>query len=319
MGLTYSEAGVDIDKGDRFARFIASIPSKAVSKTLGGFSGGVELDLTGYKTPLLLTTTDGVGTKLLMAREMEKYDTLGIDLVAMSVNDLIVNGAKPLVFLDYIACGKIDEFLLKNLIKGIIRGCEEADCVLAGGETAEMPDLYSPGDFDLAGFSAGLVEKSKVLPKTDEIKKGDLILGLPSSGIHSNGLSLARKAIPKEERTLREQLLMPTEIYVKSLSVLIETGAVTGCAHITGGGLPGNTKRILPRGLVPRFSHSWPVPEIFRHIEKLGNIDPEEMKKVFNLGVGIALTVKNEAVRDLYDRAEKEGIGLLELGDLADG
>lgn len=194
---SYAEAGVDIEKGDRFAEFIGSLKSKAVSGEIGGFAGGIEIDTEKYKKPVLLSTTDGVGTKLLIARQLEKYDTIGIDLVAMCVNDLIVCGADPVNFLDYIACGKLNEKQMQEIIKGVVEGCEQSECILAGGETAEMPDVYAEDDFDLAGFCVGLVNKDNILPKKDKISKGDTVLALPSAGIHSNGLSLARKVIKR--------------------------------------------------------------------------------------------------------------------------
>ena len=223
---SYSEAGVDIEKGDRFASYISSIKSSAVSNAIGGFAGGVELDMSGFKQPIMLSATDGVGTKLIVAQKLKKYDTLGIDLTAMCVNDLAVCRAWPLSFLDYIGCGSLNEDIMKDVIKGIVDGCEQAECILAGGETAEMPDMYAGNDFDLAGFCVGIVEKSKMLPFTGEIRSEDVILGLPSSGIHSNGLSLARKVIPESDNKLMNMLLEPTVIYVKALKSLMSTGKI---------------------------------------------------------------------------------------------
>ena len=215
MGFSYKEAGVDIEKGDRFASFIGSIRSKAVSSSIGGFAGGLPVDLTKYKKPLLFSCTDGVGTKLMVAMRLKKYDTVGIDLVAMSVNDLIVCGIEPISFLDYIACGRLNESVLKDVIKGVVDGCEQAECVLTGGETAEMPDLYRNDDFDLAGFCVGIGDEAAVLPFKEKMSAGDLLFALPSSGVHSNGLSLARKALSGENDTVWEKLLTPTKIYVK--------------------------------------------------------------------------------------------------------
>ena len=319
MGLTYSKAGVDIDRGDNFARKIGALPSLAVSRDIGGFAGGIEIDTQRYKKPLLLTTTDGVGTKLLVARELGDYSTLGIDLVAMSVNDLIVCGAEPMLFLDYIACGRIEESILMPLVEGIVKGCEEAGCTRAGGETAEMPDLYKEQDFDLAGFCVGIVEKEELLPKKENMKEGDLILGLPSTGVHSNGLSLARKAIPVKERTLLKELLIPTKIYVKSLTPFLKEGLIKGCAHITGGGLAGNFSRIIPKNLKPAFSHSWSVPEIFREIQNRGKIDSEEMNRVFNMGVGIAFVVEEKDAARVFNLAKQIGTEVMELGVLCYG
>ncbi|MBN2509860.1 MAG: phosphoribosylformylglycinamidine cyclo-ligase [Spirochaetales bacterium] len=311
---TYAEAGVDIEKGDRFARFIGSIKSKAVSGSLGGFAGGIEIDTQKYTSPVLMSCTDGVGTKLLVAQTLKTFDTVGIDLVAMSVNDLIVCGAEPLVFLDYIACGGIDEPLLESLIHGIVAGCEDAECTLAGGETAEMPDLYKNGDFDLAGFCVGIVDKENILPKKQKITAGDRIFGLPSSGIHSNGLSLARKVIHDPADPLYRQLLIPTRIYVKDLKTLLAGGFIKGAAHITGGGLTGNFMRILPEGLVPEFTWDWPVPEIFSVIQERGPVSHDEMRRVFNMGIGVAFVVADEHAEEMKERAASEGISILDIG-----
>ncbi|WP_319416731.1 phosphoribosylformylglycinamidine cyclo-ligase [Marispirochaeta aestuarii] len=311
---TYKEAGVDIEGGDRFARFIASIKSPALGPGIGGFAGGMELDLSGYREPVMLSCTDGVGTKLLIAQKLKTYNTVGIDLVAMSVNDLIVCGAKPMLFLDYIAIGGLDESILHPLVEGIIAGCEDAKCRLAGGETAEMPDLYDSGEFDLAGFAVGMVEKSRMLPKKEMIRPGDSIIGLPSSGIHSNGLSLARKAIPESETGLLKELLTPTRIYVRELTPLIESGLVLGAAHITGGGLEGNIIRVLPQGLRPVLDRNWPVPSIFEAIQKHGRIDTEEMYRVFNMGIGIALVVPRAEEASLLKLCEDRKIRALPIG-----
>ncbi|MCL2792848.1 MAG: phosphoribosylformylglycinamidine cyclo-ligase [Spirochaetaceae bacterium] len=314
---TYAGAGVSIDRGDKFAQFIASIKSKAVSKGIGGFAGGIELDISKYKNPVLLSTTDGVGTKLLLTKEFDMYDTIGIDLVAMCVNDLIVCGAEPLNFLDYIACGKINEKILKEIIKGIIKGCEDSDCILAGGETAEMPDVYKEDDYDLAGFCVGIVEKDKMLPKKNEIKRGDVILGLPSSGIHSNGLSLARKIIGEKDKVGRATLLRPTKIYVKELKKLISTDMILSAAHITGGGLESNLKRTIPNTLSTSFNYSsWKTPDIFKKIMKDGGIAESEMRKVFNMGIGIALVAHKENVNNLLSFARKERIEINVIGEL---
>ena len=313
---SYSEAGVDIEKGDRFASYISSIKSSAVSKAIGGFAGGVELDMSGFKHPVMLSATDGVGTKLLVAQKLQKFDTLGVDLTAMCVNDLAVCGAWPLSFLDYIGCGSLNEDIMKEVIKGIVDGCEQAECILSGGETAEMPDMYEGNDFDLAGFCVGLVEKSQMLPFTDKIRKGDVILGLPSSGIHSNGLSLARKVIPASDRSLMEMLLTPTVIYVRALKSLISTGKVLSAAHITGGGLEGNLSRVIPAEVSPDFTYDWSVPEIFGIIQKKGNIDEAEMRKVFNMGIGIAMIVHNEDADEVISKAESDGIEIRTIGKL---
>ncbi len=316
---SYSAAGVDIEKGDRFAQFISKIKSTAVSSSIGGFAGGIEIDTEKYKRPVLLSTTDGVGTKLLVARKLGIYDTIGIDLVAMCVNDLIVCGAAPLVFLDYIACGRLDEEMMKDVIKGVVNGCEQSGCTLSGGETAEMPDLYSEGDFDLAGFSVGIAEKSKILPKMDKINSGDIIYGMASSGVHSNGFSLARKVIPETDTKAMKALLVPTTIYVNQFAALLESGIITAAAHITGGGLEGNIKRVLPPELVPDFSHDWKVPEIFNMIRARGNIDEAEMRRVFNMGIGLAFIVPGEKKDLILAHAENNGIDIEQIGTLKNG
>lgn len=314
---SYADAGVDIEKGDRFAEFIGSLKSKAVSGEIGGFAGGIEIDIEKYKKPVLLSATDGVGTKLLIARQLEKYDTIGIDLVAMCVNDLIVCGADPVNFLDYIACGKLNEKVMQEIIKGVVDGCEQSECILAGGETAEMPDVYEEHDFDLAGFCVGLVDKENILPKKDKISKGDRVLALPSKGIHSNGLSLARKVIKKEDIEGRKELLKPTKIYVKDLKELLKTQKILSAAHITGGGLVGNLKRSIPDNLNPEIDFSaWKVPEIFKKIQTQGNIDTEEMRKVFNMGIGIAFVVKEADADAVMAHGKKAGIDVLRIGKL---
>ena len=317
---SYEEAGVSIDKGDKFASFIGSLKSKAVSRSIGGFAGGIAIDTKKYKNPIMLSTTDGVGTKLMIAQELGIYDTVGIDLVAMSVNDLIVCGAAPQTFLDYIACGKIHEEVLHQIIKGVVDGCEQAECTLAGGETAEMPDVYGKDDFDLAGFAVGIVDRDKMLPRKKNIKKGDIILGLPSAGIHSNGLSLARKVIDKKDKAGRRELLKPTKIYVKELKKLIAKDNIEAAAHITGGGLTGNLIRTLPKTVKPVFDTSaWEVPEIFKKIQKNGGIDPVEMERVFNMGIGIAMVVKKNNVDDVLSFAKRSRIAIRVIGEIVNG
>lgn len=313
---SYKKAGVDIGKGDAFADFIRNLPSRAVSKSIGGFAGGVPLDLSGWKEPLLLSTTDGVGTKLLVAKKLGRWDTIGIDLVAMSVNDLAVCGADPLSFLDYIACGSIRESVLQAVIRGVVAGCEESDCALAGGETAEMPDVYGPDDLDLAGFCVGVVEKSSMLPRLDAMAEGDAILGLPSSGIHSNGLSLARKCVGADDLPAWEELLTPTRIYVRELRALRSTGRILAAAHITGSGLVANFERVIPVGLAPRFSWDWPRPPVFDRIQAGGQVPEAEMRSVFNLGVGIAFVVKSADQPFVLDFCRMEGIECFRLGTL---
>ncbi len=317
--MDYRTAGVDIDKGDRFARFIASLRSPAVSSSIGGFSGGIPLDVRGYKQPLLLSTTDGVGTKLLVAKRLQKYDTIGIDLVAMNVNDLAVCGAQPLTFLDYIACGHLNEGILQDVIRGIVSGCEQAGCTLVGGETAEMPDLYEENDIDLAGFCVGLVEKEEALPKLSRMQEGDLIYALPSSGIHSNGLSLARKVLANAPENLWEELLTPTRIYVSELMLFTRAGVLLGAAHITGGGLEGNVVRVVPNTLRPRFSWDWSVPSIFHTLQQEGKILPEEMRRVFNMGIGIAMIIPRTEEKRFLELAQTNRIKTFKIGELVRG
>jgi len=313
---SYKKAGVDIAAGDAFADFIRGLPSRAVSKAIGGFAGGVPLDLTGWREPILLSTTDGVGTKLLVARKLGRWDSIGIDLVAMSVNDLAVCGADPISFLDYIACGRIRDEVLRDVIRGVVAGCEEADCVLAGGETAEMPDVYGPDDLDLAGFCVGIVEKSDMLPLLARIEAGAAVLGLPSSGVHSNGYSLARKCVPEDDRAAWEELLTPTRIYVRELRLLRETGKLLAAAHITGSGLEANFERVIPRGLKARLSWDWPRPEIFDRIQRGGQVPEEELRRVFNLGVGIAFVVKAADAEAILAFCRDRGITCFPMGEL---
>ncbi len=322
MGIdSYASAGVDLERGDRFVDYIKSLGSRAISRSLGGFSGGMELDLARFRHPVLLSTTDGVGTKLLVAQRLKQFDTVGIDLVAMCVNDLVVCGAKPLAFLDYIAAGRLNETILKALMRGIVAGCEQADCTLVGGETAEMPDLYAGEDFDLAGFAVGLVEKEEMLPKLDRMEAGDLILALPSVGIHSNGLSLARKALPyvAGETSLWQELLRPTKIYVRELSLLLETGKVLAAAHITGSGLEANFARVVPKGLAASFTYSWRVPSIFAAIQEQGGIAETEMRRVFNMGIGIAFVAKRADREGLLAVGARNHIEMMEIGELVGG
>ena len=314
---TYREAGVDIDRGDRFVDFIKSIKSKAVDAGIGGFSSALALDSLGFTSPVLMTTTDGTGTKLLVARTLGIYDTIGIDLVAMNVNDLLVCGARPLVFLDYIACGRIDETRMHALMRGIVKGCELAGCSLGGGETAEMPDLYETEDFDLAGFAVGLAEKANMLPRKEEIHAGDVILGLPSTGIHSNGLSLARKAIPESDRAAWKELLVPTRIYASEMGALVGSRKLLAAAHITGGGLYGNLRRVIPDRLAPLFTFDWPVPPIFAKIQTAADVSDPEMRSVFNLGIGIAMIAHPADAAALHALARQTGFELLDIGVLA--
>ena len=312
---SYNEAGVNIKAGDEFAEYIASIDSPAVSRGIGGFASQVPLNLAEYSEPVVLTSTDGVGTKLLVARELADWSTVGIDLVAMCVNDLAACGARPLQFLDYIACGAIDAAVLKNVIAGVIEGCRQAGCVLGGGETAEMPDMYGADEIDLAGFVVGVVEKSRQLPRPEYMRAGDILYGLPSTGVHSNGLSLARKIVAAENRAMRQALLVPTRIYVDEAMQLCPGEEVKGAAHITGGGLLGNIRRVIPEHLDVELSWDWPVPDIFTHINGEG-VDLSEMRAVFNMGIGFVFVVTAAAAAAFETRAQAAGIDALRIGRL---
>ncbi len=316
---TYAGAGVDIEKGDRFAEFIGRIPSKAIGKGIGGFAGGLELDWKAYTRPVLLSCTDGVGTKLLVAQKYQKFDTIGIDLVAMNVNDLAVCGCMPSVFLDYIATGYLNEARLQAIIRGIVEGCEQADCLLAGGETAEMPDLYHGEDFDLAGFTVGLVERDKMLPRPDLMAAGDVVFGVASSGVHSNGYSLARKAVKADDQQAWDDLLVPTKIYVQDMKALLPLPGLTGAAHITGGGLYGNIERVLPPHLQLKLDWTWTLPRIFEKIERDGNVDREEMIRVFNMGIGLALVVSQNQANRFEADAARAGVTVFRAGSLEAG
>jgi phosphoribosylformylglycinamidine cyclo-ligase len=316
----YRDAGVDIERGDRFVEYIKGISSPAVSSSIGGFSGGVEIDTSSYTHPVVYSTTDGVGTKLLVAAALGDFTTIGIDLVAMCANDLLVCNVMPLSFLDYIACGNLDEQLLEAVMEGIVKGCEQAGCSLSGGETAELPDLYTEGAFDLAGFCVGVGEKSKVLPKKEEVRPGDTILGLPSSGIHSNGLTLARKVLSFEEHPEQfRTLLTPTKIYRRELEYILSLSGIRSAAHITGGGLEGNIQRTLPDALTPRLTWEWPVPEIFTIIREQGDVTDNEMRTVFNMGIGIAVIAARGEADSIIEKCALHEISVLKIGECVRG
>ena len=297
--FTYKKSGVNIDAADSFVNFISAVSSKKKGKkkfsNIGGF-GSISNIPNHIKQPKIVACTDGVGTKIEIANVLNKYDTIGIDLVAMSVNDLIVQGAKPLLFLDYISINKIDLKKLKSIIKGIINGCEQSECELVGGETAEMPGTYEKGKFDIAGFAVGVVGKNKILSK-NKIKNNDLVLAIPSSGLHSNGYSLVRYVLNnkkiniKKNNFLRTELLRPTKIYVKEVLKLIDKNLINGCANITGGGLADNIKRIIPENLVAEIDlKKINTSKIFRWLKK-NDISDKEMLKTFNCGVGFCLII----------------------------
>jgi phosphoribosylformylglycinamidine cyclo-ligase len=297
--FTYKKSGVDIDAADKFVKFISSISTKKRGKkkfsNIGGF-GAISNIPNNVKKPKIVACTDGVGTKIEIANLIKKYDTIGIDLVAMSVNDLIVQGATPLFFLDYISINKIDLIKLKSIIKGIVKGCNLSNCDLVGGETAEMPGTYEKGKFDIAGFAVGIVDEKNILHK-NKIKKNDLILAIPSSGLHSNGYSLVRSIIKKKKINiknnifLKKELIKPTKIYVKEILNLINKNLINGCANITGGGLADNIKRIIPENFCAEINLSNIKPlKIFKWL-KSNNINDNEMLRTFNCGVGFCLVI----------------------------
>ena len=301
--LSYRDAGVDIDAGDALVENIKPFAKRTMRpEVLGGIGGfGALFDISKkYREPVLVSGTDGVGTKLKLAFEMNQHDTVGIDLVAMSVNDILVQGAEPLFFLDYFACGKLDVATATDVVKGIARGCELAGCALIGGETAEMPGMYPAGEYDLAGFAVGAVEKSQIITG-QTIQAGDAVLGLASSGAHSNGYSLIRKILqvtgadlsaPFHGRTLGETIIEPTRIYVKSLLALMRELPVKGMAHITGGGLLENIPRILQAELTAVLDKTrWSMPPLFHWLQEMGNVAPQEMYRTFNCGIGMAVVV----------------------------
>ena len=294
--LTYSKSGVNISKADNFVKFISSLTRKSSKsgdfKNIGGF-GAISKIPRKMNDPHIVTSTDGVGTKIEIANDLNKFDTIGIDLVAMCVNDLIVQGAKPYLFLDYISISKINLNKLKNLVRGIIKGCKIADCKLVGGETAEMPGTYTKGKFDIAGFAVGLVDKKKILNK--KIKKNDLVLAIPSNGLHSNGYSLVRYILNKKKinfkknKFLKEELIKPTKIYVKELSLINNKNLVNGCANITGGGLVDNVQRVIPKHLSVEINlNNIKTLKIFKWLNNMG-VGEKEMLKTFNCGVGFCL------------------------------
>ena len=324
--LSYRDAGVDIDAGDALVERIKPLARRTmrpeVLAGIGGFGALVEIG-SRYREPVLVSGTDGVGTKLKLAFEMKRHDTVGIDLVAMSVNDILVQGAEPLFFLDYFACGKLDVDVAEQVIRGIASGCEQAGCALIGGETAEMPGMYAAGEYDLAGFAVGVVEKSRVIDGSS-IVAGDVVLGLASSGLHSNGFSLVRRilaasnaalASPFGSSTLGETLLVPTRIYVKPLLGLIQDGKVKGLAHITGGGLVENVPRVLPSHLQARIERaSWPRPEIFDWLQLNGGVSETEMHRVFNCGIGMVVIVSESEAGACRARLETAGETVYTIG-----
>ncbi len=305
--FTYKKSGVDISAADKFIKFISNISSKKKGnkkyKNIGGFGSLADLP-NNLKNPKIVACTDGVGTKIEIANKLNKFNTIGIDLVAMSVNDLIVQGAKPLFFLDYISINKIDLIKLKLIIKGIVKGCKESDCELVGGETAEMPDTYEKGKFDIAGFAVGVVDKDKILTK-NKIKLNDLILAIPSSGLHSNGYSLVRYLLNKKKinikknKFLKSELLKPTKIYVKEVLKLLNKNLINSCANITGGGISDNIERVIPENLVAEINlNKIKIKKIFKWLKK-NNITDKEMLKTFNCGVGFCLIINPKNLKKI--------------------
>jgi phosphoribosylformylglycinamidine cyclo-ligase len=295
--LTYTKAGVHIDAADGFIRMIKPLVRRTerpeVLGTIGGFSGLFRPRLAGLKRPVLVSSTDGVGTKLIIAEMLGRYDTVGIDLVAMCVDDVVVLGAEPLFFLDYIAVGKVKPRVLVDIVKGIVKGCRTAGCTLIGGETAELPGLYAPGKWDLAGFCVGLVDQSRIIDGRS-CRPGDVVVGLASSGLHSNGYSLVRKVFSAREirNDVGTELLRPTKIYCATILEVLKSVPLKSMAHITGGGFYDNIPRVIPEGLAVRVEKgSWPVPTVFRRIEAKGRVGEREMFRTFNMGIGMAVVV----------------------------
>ncbi len=311
--LTYQDAGVDINKGNDLIEKIKPIAKstarKGVLAGLGGFGAMFELPMNKYKNPVLISGTDGVGTKLKVAEMLNKHDTIGIDLVAMCVNDLIVQGAEPLFFLDYYATGKLNTDIAVSVISGIGEGCKQSGCALIGGETAEMPGMYAGEDYDLAGFCVGIADKENVIDGS-KVKQGDHIIALGSSGPHSNGYSLIRKVLEQSKPTEMQlqQLIEPTKIYVKSVLSLLEKHSIHAISHITGGGLLENIPRVLPSNLAAKLDNtSWQLPNIFQFLQDSGNIEITEMYRVFNCGVGMVLILDTNASADAIKHLKAQG------------
>ncbi len=332
---TYREAGVDIDAGDEFVDRIKPLVRSTfrpeVMADLGGFGGLFNLQAKKYQDPVLVSGTDGVGTKLKIAFMMDKHDTVGIDLVAMCVNDIVVSGAEPLFFLDYFATGKLAVPKAREVVAGIAEGCRQAGCALIGGETAEMPSMYADGEYDLAGFAVGVVDKPKIIDGKS-IQPGDAVIGLASSGLHSNGFSLARRVFFDKakltvgsrasdlDRPLGEVLLTPTRIYAKQILALIQEFPIKGIAHITGGGITENLPRVFPAGVRAKISRkAWTVPPIFLMLSRLGQVDREEMYRVFNMGIGLILVVPAASTSALLAKAASLGDRGWVIGEIVAG
>ena len=333
--LTYKKAGVDIAEGDRFVDLISPVVKKTfrpeVMTGIGSFSALFRLNTLKYKKPVLVSGTDGVGTKLKIAFMMDRHDTVGIDLVAMCVNDILTSGAEPLFFLDYFATGRLKPENAAEVVKGIVAGCKQAGCSLIGGETAEMPGFYSDGEYDLAGFAVGVVDRDKIISGS-KIKKGDAIIGLASNGLHSNGYSLVRKLffdvkkigvnqhVPEFGSSLGEELLRPTRIYVKAFYALKDRVRIKGMAHITGGGITGNLPRIFPKGISAVIKKgSWPVPPIFHLIKKMGKVPDDEMRMTFNMGIGYIIVIPETEADKAISILKKTGYASFVIGTIGKG
>ncbi len=326
--LSYRGAGVDIDAGDQLVDNIKPFAKRTmrdgVLAGIGGFGALFEVPKK-YKEPVLVSGTDGVGTKLKLAFHLNRHDTVGIDLVAMSVNDILVQGAEPLFFLDYFACGKLDVATATQVVKGIAAGCEQAGCALIGGETAEMPGMYPPGEYDLAGFAVGAVEKNRIIDGTN-IVPGDVVLGLASSGAHSNGYSLIRKIVDVsgtdlssafDGRTLADALLAPTRIYVKPVLAALREVPIKGLAHITGGGLVENVPRVLPESVCAELKkNAWPRPRLFDWLQKNGNVEEAEMHRVFNCGIGMVMVIDAGHAQHAMQVLQREGESVFRIGEI---
>ncbi len=330
--LTYRDAGVDIEAGEALVRAIGphakSTVRPGVMGGLGGFGALFDIKAAGYKDPVLVSGTDGVGTKLMLAFETGRHDTVGIDLVAMCANDVLAQGAEPLFFLDYFATGKLEAGVAEAVVAGIAEGCRQAGCALIGGETAEMPGMYPHGHYDLAGFVVGAAERSAMLPRRDSMRDGDILIGLASSGPHSNGYSLIRRVVgrsglgfdepaPFADMTLGQALLWPTRLYCKLLLPLIREGRINGLAHITGGGLTENAPRMCPDGLVPQIDPaSWSPPSVFDWIAEVGGVSAEEMYRTFNMGIGMVLAVAPDQVDTVEANLREAGEAPRIIGQL---
>ena len=333
-GLTYAQAGVDIDAGaalvERIKPLAKATRRPGAEASLGGFGALFDLKAAGYDDPLLVTTTDGVGTKLKVAIETGIHGTVGIDLVAMCVNDLLAQGAEPLMFLDYFATGKLDVEAAATVVAGIAEGCRQAGCALVGGETAEMPGMYADGDYDMAGFCVGAVDRDKVLPRMADQKVGDILIGLGSSGPHSNGYSLVRRIVERsglpwdapapfeDGKTLAEALLAPTRIYVKTVLPHLKAGRIEGLAHITGGGLIENPPRAIADGLVAKFDwDAWAPLPVFGWLQDVGGVSDHEMRRTFNCGVGLMLIVDPHDLPDVLEGLVRDEEDAFVIGELA--